>query len=238
MNKGVLITGSSDRIGKELAFYFADQNYNVAVHYANSSGKAQKVKDEITARTNVCCEIFQADFTDELQVKSLMERVNAEFPLNVLINNASDFYENSFQNKGTKDLMHFFKINFMAPYILCKEFANRKPENALIINILDTNISKQKTKHFDYLLSKKLLAEFTRQLAVELAPGIRVNGIAPGIILPPPGKDEEHINRMAESIPMKTKGSPENIVKAADYLLTNRFVTGEILFVDGGEQLY
>jgi NAD(P)-dependent dehydrogenase (short-subunit alcohol dehydrogenase family) len=236
MSKGVLITGASDRIGKSLALYFAEHNYNVAIHYASSFSKAQKLRNEIKEQGGRC-DIFQANFDNEDEVFGLIERVREKFSINVLINNASDFYENSFGDKGMEHLMHFFNVNFKAPYILCKEFAKNVENNALIINILDTNIRKQNTKHFDYLLSKKFLAVFTKQLSIELVLKIRVNGIAPGIILPPPGKDIEYINRMAKSIPMKQKGSPENIVTAVDYLLKNTFVTGELLFVDGGENL-
>lgn len=237
MNKGVLITGASDRIGKSLALFFAQNNYNVAIHYSSSKDKAKKTQKEIIEKSGVLCELFQADFTEENEVISLMDKANTKFKINCLINNASDFYENSFTDEGSQDLIHFFNVNFKAAYLLSKAFAKIAPQDALIINILDTNIRKNKTKHFDYLLSKKILEAFTRQAAVELAPKVRVNGIAPGIILAPPGKNEEHIKRMAINIPMKQKGNTKNIVIAAEYLLKNKFVTGEILFVDGGEHL-
>ncbi len=237
MNKGVLITGASDRIGKSLALFFANNNYNVAIHYSSSIEKAKQTQKEIISKTGVNCELFQADFRKENEIISLINRVNAKFTINCLINNASDFYENNFTDAGSEDLIHFFDVNFKAAYLLSKEFAKIEQDDALIINILDTNIRKNTTKHFDYLLSKKFLEIFTLQAAVDLAPKIRVNGIAPGIILAPQGKNEDHIRRMALNIPMRKIGNTENIILAAEYLLKNRFVTGEILFVDGGEHL-
>ncbi|MCF6239972.1 MAG: SDR family oxidoreductase [Bacteroidales bacterium] len=237
MEKGVLITGASDRIGKSLAIFFAKKHYKVAIHYAKSLEKAQITQNELIKIHGVQCELFQADFDNENEVHELIDRVNAKFSINCLINNASDFYENSFSDAGTAHLRHFFDVNFKAPYILSKKFSQLAGNDALIINILDTNIRKNKTKYFDYLLSKKFLEVFTVQLAVELAPEIRVNGIAPGIILPPPGKDKEYIRRIAQNIPAKQAGNIENIIMAVDYLINNQFVTGEILFVDGGEHL-
>ncbi len=236
MDKGVLITGASDRIGKTLALFFARKGYNVAVHYATSLAKAQKTQQEIL-KTGARCELFQADFRNEKEVAALIGKVNSKFKINCLINNASDFYPNKFTDAGTEHLMHFFDINFKAAYVLTKEFAKTTKTGSLVINILDTNICKNTSAHFDYLLSKKFLEAFTKQAAFHLAPKIRINGIAPGIILPPPDKDEAYTDRIAQKIPMKESGNPEKIIFAVDYLLKNNFVTGEILFVDGGEHL-
>lgn len=236
MNKGVFITGASDRIGKSLAIFFAKKGYNVAVHYSSSFENAQKTRQEIL-KTGVACELFQANFKNEKEVTRLINKANSIFEINCLINNASDFYPNNFTDAGTEHLRHFFDINFMSAYVLSKEFSKLTSKKALIINILDTNICKNKTEYFDYLLSKKFLEIFTKQVAFHLAPKIRVNGIAPGIILPPKDKNESYIQKRALNIPVKESGNPEKINLAVDYLLKNSFVTGEILYVDGGEHL-
>ena len=109
-----------------------------------------------------------------------------------------------------------------------------------IINILDTRITHTPAKRDNYAvytLSKKALAELTVMSAVEFAPEIRVNAIAPGLIFPPAGKSEDFLNEKAQNIPLKRKGAVVDIVKAVQYLLENEFVTGQILYVDGGENL-
>jgi len=236
-NKSVLVTGGSDRLGKNIGMYFASIGYNVAVHYSRSLEKARLTRQDILSEYDVECEIFKADFSNEKETQKLISDVSSVFQISCLVNNASIFYENSFADKGTAGLTAFFDVNFRAPYILTKQFAEIAPEGALILNILDTKISRATTRHFDYLLSKKFLAVFTRQVAMELAPKIRVNGIAPGIILPPEGKDDEYIERMAESIPLKKRGYPDNIINSVDFFIRDNFVTGQIIFNDGGENL-
>ncbi len=235
--KSVLVTGGSDRLGRHIAMYFASTGYDVALHYSRSLEKARSTRRDILSEYDVKCEIFKADFSDELETQKLIPEVSAVFRISCLVNNASIFYENSFSDKGTSGLNAFFDVNFRAPYILTKQFAEIAPEGASIINILDTKITVATTRHFDYLLSKKFLAVFTRQAAVELAPKIRVNGIAPGIILPPEGKDEEYIEIMAESIPLQKRGYPENIINSVDFFTKDNFVTGQIIYNDGGENL-
>ena len=237
INKGVLVTGASDRIGKQIAIHFASIGYNVAVHYSSSGEKAELTRQDILSKYDVQCELFKADFLDEKETQNLISNVNSGFKISCLVNNASIFYENRFMDKGTSDLTRFFDINFIAPYILTKQFAEVAPEGSLIINLLDTKISRNATRHFDYLLSKKFLSVFTRQVALELAPGIRVNGIAPGIILPPKDKDVSYIEKLAEKTPMKKIGRTENVLSSIDFLLNNHFVTGQILFADGGDNL-
>ncbi len=217
--------------------YFASTGYDVAVHYSSSAEKAWATRRDILSEYDVKCEIFRADFSNEQETQKLIPDVTSVFRISCLVNNASIFHENSFSDKGTSGLTAFFDINLRAPYILTKQFAEIAPEGASIINILDTKIAKATTRHFDYLLSKKFLAVFTRQAAMELAPKIRVNGIAPGIILPPEGKDEEYIERMAESIPLQKRGFPGNIINSVDFFIKDNFVTGQIIFNDGGENL-
>ena len=127
-------------------------------------------------------------------------------------------------------------VHVKAPYILTQEFA-RLCKAGSIINILDTHITENRTAHFDYLLSKKTLAAFTQQAAVSLAPKIRVNAIAPGLILPPVAEKADYLNRLAKKIPLKRKGNIENITHAVQFLAKNNYITGQVLFIDGGEHL-
>src|SRR3989338_2017395 len=134
-------------------------------------------------------------------------------------------------------------MHFVSPLILSKEFAKNilknKIKNAQIINMVDKNIVRYDTKYFYYLLSKKFLAEFTKMLALQLAPEIRVNAIAPGFILN--SIDEENTlletKSLIEKIPLKKKGEIKNILQTINFLLENDFVNGQILSIDGGASL-
>lgn len=230
-----LITGASDRIGKSMAFTLAHLGYDIILHYNSSKKKAEETQNLIKSIGRECL-VIQADFRDEKQVKQLVLDFPNGKPIEILINNASDFVMSNVFNEGYDLLDTLYKINFKAPYILTKTFAKTYNEG-LIINILDTKIAKNQTKHLDYLLTKKNLEAFTQISALQLAPTIRVNGISPGLILPPKGKTKIYVNKLAKDIPLKTTGTLENINETLKFFIKNKFITGQIIYVDGGEHL-
>ncbi len=236
MKKVALITGASKRIGRAMAEHLATMGYSIALH-CNSSIKEALATQKTLKKKKVPCEIFQADLTVETKAASLINQVKAKFKrIDVLINNASTFTPSALKTISNEQLNQNINIHLKVPVILSKEFA-RVTKKGNIINILDTNISKNKTKYFSYLLSKKALESLTKLSAVELAPHIRVNAIAPGIIIPPEGKKNDHATRLAKTIPLQKKGKIENITQSLEFLLTNDFLVGETIFVDGGEHL-
>ncbi|QOW10362.1 SDR family oxidoreductase [Kaistella flava (ex Peng et al. 2021)] len=238
MKNYALVTGSAARIGKAVAIHLAKKGYNLVLHYNSSVDKAQKVKDEIQSLSNgVEVELLQINFLgsnnfDEIFEKLKKQNINIE----VLVNCASDFIPSNFQELGSELLDKEMTINFKNPYLLTKAFA-RVFGKGNIINFIDTKAAKNSTVHLDYILSKKLLKDFTLISAVELAPNIRVNGIAPGLILPPEGKDESYLLNLAQNIPLKTIGNLDEILKAVQFILDSKFFTGQILYIDGGEHL-
>ena len=236
-NKGTaLITGGAQRIGHGIALTLAQLGYTIALHYNTSAQSALTTTKEIKSNGGRC-ELFGCDLSDEIDTQKLIQRVEKKFPnFNVLINNASVFEKSDFKNYSLLSLNRHFVINFVASYILTAEFA-RLCKRGNVINILDTHIVNNKIGHFDYLLSKKALAELTKMSAVALAPNIRVNGIAPGLILPPKDKSSDYLKRLARNIPLKCQGDVKNIVTTVKFLLENNFVTGDIIFCDGGEHL-
>lgn len=235
MLQSALITGASDRIGKAFAEALSEKGYHIFLHYNSSIAKAQETQKEIRERGG-SCELAQADFSDESQVYTMIRKICKSRQLDLLVNCASRFVESDIYDAGHELLDQLFKSNFKAAYILTKEYA-RFHERGLIINILDTKVKQNYTDHLDYLLTKKLLKDFTLLSATQLAPGFRVNGIAPGIILPPPGKDETYTENLAQDIPLKHSGNTQDLVKAMNFFLESDFVTGEIIYVDGGENL-
>ncbi len=237
MSKGTaLITGGAVRLGKVFCTTLANAGYDLAIHYNSSSEQAAATAKEFR-ETGVNCETFQFDFSEKNDVSDLITNVRKQFPdLNVLINSASVYDQATMMETPEHILERQFKVNFQTPYLLTQAFAEHC-KSGNVINIIDNKIAFNQYQYSAYVLSKKSLAEFTRLAAVELAPDIRVNGIAPGVILPASVRDQNYIDWRIEGIPLKQQGQTDNISQALLYLLTNDFVCGQILFVDGGESL-
>jgi pteridine reductase len=237
INKGTaLVTGAAKRLGQSVALHLADQGYSIALHYNHSKAEAMKTA-HLLYKKKVRCELFACDLSSIKETSRLISEVYRAFPnFNLLVNSASIFIPNEF---GAQDLSLFeshWNINFKAPYVLSCEFA-RLVKKGEIINFIDTNMVKYKSKYMDYLLTKKALAEFTKMAAVAWGPKMRVNGIAPGMILPPVNGQKDDRQVRAQKIPLKTVGNPQFIIETVQFLLKNTYVTGQIIAVDGGEAL-
>jgi len=231
-----LVTGGAKRLGKEFALFLANQGFDIALHYNNSLSEAETTAAEIR-KTGQSCRIYQADFANKNGSDGLVNVVWQDFGrIDLLLNSASLMLRAPLKETDAEILDLMQNINFRAPYFLTRDLA-LKQQKALVINLLDTRIVKNQFAFSAYLLSKKMLADFTKMAALELAPDIRVNGIAPGIILPVGTETDEYLAKLTAKNPQKKQGLPLNLQQALDYLLKNSFVTGEILFVDGGEHL-
>ena len=227
-----LVTASAKRLGKAISLKLADLGFDIALHYNSSKQDAELVKKEIESKGRKC-HLFQADLAKVDSLSSLIESVYSKMPaLSLLINSASIFDKVGLIDSSLEDFENNFAIHLRAPYILARDFA-KYCKKGQIINIVDANIAHCKTNYFPYLLSKKALFQFTEMAACELAPQIRVNAIAPGLILPPPG--EEHLNKKDNLL--EHPASIDDLTLAIEYLVENNHVTGQCLFVDGGDHL-
>lgn len=237
MKKSALVTGSSDRIGKAISLALAKRGYHMILHYNSSIEKVEKLKKEIEEQYPVSALPLPIQFLEENDYNSIFQELkDKKYNIEVLVNCASDFQRSTFTDKGSELLHKQYKINFENPYLISKAYASTF-ESGHIINFLDTKVTKNSTDRLDYILSKKLLRDFTQLSAVELAPSFKVNAIAPGLVLPPPDQDEKYLLNLAEEIPLKTIGNVEEILKAFRFLLESDFVTGQILYIDGGDHL-
>ena len=236
MAGAALVTGGAKRIGRAISLALARKGYDLAVHYHTSAAEAEELATEIRALGRQC-ELLECDLADREAVAGLMERVLAALPhCDVLVNNASIFPAGDFLGSDDALLDRVFEVNFRAPLSLCRQFAAGR-QRGQIINLLDTQITRPFTSHFAYSLSKKALASLTRMAARALAPDIRVNGVCPGLIVPPAGADAAEMDSLAARVPMKRTGSPEAVAAAVISLLEADYVTGQVLFVDGGQHL-
>jgi pteridine reductase len=231
-----LVTGGARRIGKAICLSLSSMGYKVALHYHRSSREARKIADAIH-RKGGQCKLFSCDLSDARQTDRLVPNVLKIFSkLDLLINNASVFEPSTIRGSGIASLSRHFAVNFNAPYILTARFAG-ECKRGHIINILDAHITGNKTRYAAYLLSKKALYELTKLSAVELAPHIRVNAVSPGLILPAAQTKSDDFERMAKKIPLKKKGHVDHIAQSITFLLNNSYVTGQVIFIDGGEHL-
>lgn len=234
-SKTAFITGGAKRLGHAVALHLAAQGYNIALHYNSSKPEAMKTAQAIYKKGRRC-ELFACDLGNERAVANLLPQVHKAFSgLNLLINSASIFIPNKFGDQDLKLFKAHWDINYKAPYILSCAFA-RLAKQGHIINFIDTNVVKYESRHADYLVTKKALGEFTKMAAVEWGPKIRVNGISPGMILPPVNRADDRKARAAK-IPLQRVGDPRYIVQTLQFLLDNDYVTGQIIAVDGGEGL-
>lgn len=236
MRPAALITGGAQRLGRDIALHLASKGYDIALHYNHSRAEAEATAQDI-ARHNVTCHLLAADLSDSAQCAPLVAQALAAFPpLSVLVNNAAVFDRGNFLESDETLLRKEFAINFEAPMLLTRAFAKGVKQGA-VVNLLDTNIRRSKHSHFYYLLSKKALLAFTEMAAAELAPAIRVNGVAPGYILPSEHWGEEYKEKLEKRLPMGKVATAEEVAQAVYALVASPSLTGQILYVDGGEHL-
>lgn len=235
MSTYALITGGSKRIGKVIALALAEMGYDILLHY-NRSVEAADETAQLIEDKGQKCRLKQADLQHDEDVQALIGGLSDDISLEILVNNASIFGKSSLKFGETDYFDTLFDVNFRAPYTLTKHFA-RRCRDGLILNLLDTKINRNRSEYADYWLTKKTLAAFTKLSATQLSPDIRVNGIAPGLILPPAGKDKAYLQDMAQSVPMKKVGDLNKLTKTVKFLVYNDYITGEIIHVDGGEHL-
>lgn len=233
MNKAALVTGGATRLGRHLALALAHNGYDIALHFSRSAEQAQRVHEDIT-RLGRQCRLIQCDFSQQDTAAVVTEAVTAFPGLSLLVNSASAYTPAPIMDTDPGMLEEQFRINLFAPFMLIRHFAGAVPAGD-IVNIIDNKISMHQYPYAAYLLSKKSLSDLTLMAALELAPRFRVNGIAPGVTLPAASRTPDYIQWRLEGIPLRQQGTPDYIGKALLYLLGNPFVTGQILFVDGGE---
>jgi pteridine reductase len=222
-----------------MALALAGQGVRLAVHYNSSAGPAEATVAEARALGGDAVAI-QADLSKPGAGPSLMARAATHLgQVDILVNSAAIFEPADLAQTTESIWDRHFAINLKAPFFLSQAFAAHvgRDRPARIVNIADWRGSRPDTFYLAYSLTKAGVLAMTRGLALDLAPNILVNAIAPGAILPPPGKRPAHLRQLAGDIPLRRSGSPEEIAAALIYLLKSDFVTGETISVTGGQHL-
>jgi pteridine reductase len=234
-----LITGAARRLGRATALALAEAGAHVCIHYNSSDEAAHKLARQIRA-LGVKVWAVRADLSMSRGSEELFSQaMNAAGHLDILINNASVFPRQSLREITEQTLDSNIRVNAAAPLLLSKQFAehmeHRDPKTqGVIINFLDTHITGYHQAYAAYHISKRMLFTVTRMLALEYTPLVRVNAVAPGLILPPQGKDENYLKNHTRHNPLHTYGNESDITSAVLFLIRSTFITGQVLFVDGG----
>jgi pteridine reductase len=233
-----LVTGGAVRVGRAISSALAEDGYRLVVHYNSSSGPADELVDEIRGKGGEAVAIG-ADLADADAVRRLAEDAVAAFGgIDVLVNNASVFPAERLEETDEALWDHTIAVNLKAPFFLIRHLApTLRARRGVVINMADLAGMQPWAAYAAHGISKAGVIHLTRVAARSLAPEVRVNGIAPGTVLPPESMAEEEIRQLAERAPLKKNGSPEDVVRALRYLLQAGFVTGETLVVDGGRTL-
>ncbi len=231
--KTALVTGAAKRIGRAMALALAQNGVRVVVHYNQSDQDAVALCDEIQ-RLGVPAWPVKGDLLDTRQTESVFRNATAQAgPIDILINNASIFDRDTLWEATEESICRNMRIHAVSPLILARELG-RQGRAGHIVNLLDTRVAIYDPVHASYGISKGALLALTGMLALELAPHIAVNAVAPGSILPPPGQSQAYLEKLAQANPMKRIGGPEDIVQTVLFLLRSRFITGQVIYVDGG----
>lgn len=231
-----LITGGARRLGASIARGLAAAGVNVALHYRESAAEAEALADELRA-AGVRAATLPADLSDPAAAPRLLTAAaEALAPVDLLVNNASIFPEDNFADWSPEAVHRNVDINALAPFALARALGAAGRPGA-VVNLLDTMIADYDRRHLSYHLSKRMLHTLTKILAVELAPGIRVNAVAPGLVLAPEGKDKGYLAGLAHSNLLQAYGSEAGVREAVLFLMRSGFITGQTIYVDGGRNL-
>ncbi len=241
LGKTALITGGAHRVGKAITLMLAQAGANVVINYHRAADEAQATLATAEA-LGVTALALQADVADRLAVAQMVAAITERFGgVDMIVNSASYFGRTPFPSsepdiyerweRVTRILIDgpFFICNMLAPGMLARG-------GGAIVNIVDLSVEQPWPDFTAHAVGKSGLLALTRQLALELAPTIRVNAVAPGLVMPPPNVSERRQAAMAERNLLQRWGSPDDVAKAVQYLLQADFVTGETLMLDGGER--
>ena len=234
----IIITGAATRIGAAIAKKLSGPGIEIVIHYNSSKINAEKLKKElIKNKTKVY--LVKGDLSKENDLKQIINFAKSKLKyFDCLINNASLFENDNLKNFTSKSWSHHLNVNLKAPAYLTKEFAkNTKGKNNNIINIIDQRVFKLTPFFFSYTLSKTGLYTLTKTSAMELAPNVRVNGIAPGPTIKNKRQTEAHFKKQYLATPLKQQVNVKDICSAVDFFIKNSSITGQVIAVDSGQSL-
>jgi NAD(P)-dependent dehydrogenase (short-subunit alcohol dehydrogenase family) len=239
-----VVTGGAHRLGRAFALSLAHQGYAVLVHYHCSAQLAAKTVAEIKS-IGVPAFSIQADLTQAGHVESLFLLVDSlltspdsnlsEF--SVLVNSAAVMPRGDASTLPVEEWDAALDLNLRAPFLCAQQASRRLKRGGLIVNVSDIGAEKAWSRFPSYTVSKAALESLTKVLARAFAPAVRVNAIAPGLVLPSENVTEEEWNKLEQRLPLKRSSTTGEVTSALEFLLENEYITGQTIVVDGGYSL-
>ena len=232
-----LVTGAAHRLGKAFVLTLAHNGYAVLLHYRTSAVEAQATATQIRT-LGMPVFLSQADLSDPSQIAAMFSTVDEiPHPLKVLVNSAAIIPSGDARTLSASDWDAVLDLNLRAPFLCAQEAAKRMIDGGLIVNVTDVGARKSWSRFPSYSVSKAGLEALTRILARSLAPSIRVNAIAPGLVSQSDLVPKDEWKRLVDRLPLKRTARVDEIASALEFLLRNEYVTGQTLVIDGGYSL-
>jgi len=239
--KYALITGAAKRIGASITENLHTNGFDVGIHFNSSSKDAENLCNRLNRLRKNSAKIFQGNITKSEGIDLLYkEFFKWSRKIDLLVNNASSFYPTPLGEINDENWDDLIGTNLKGPLFLCQAAHNDlKKQQGSIINLIDIYIKSPPKDHSVYIAAKAGLEIVTRSLARDLAPDVRVNGISPGAILwPEKSIDNKTKEGILNTIPLKRKGSPQDIADCVLFLVnTSNYITGQIISIDGGKSI-
>jgi NAD(P)-dependent dehydrogenase (short-subunit alcohol dehydrogenase family) len=231
----ILVTGGAKRVGRVIVQHLASLGAKVYIHYNNSEAEAQSLATELCNK-GMAVNLIQADLAQAAQLHELATSIP---DLDVLINNASVYPRTPIHQIDLTVWSDVFAVNLFAPAILATEYGRQmvKRKKGIIINISDANVQAPYRHYAPYLASKAALEMVTRSLALEFAPWVRVNAVAPGAVLLNENVSEHTREKITRRVPLERIGTPEDVAQTVSFLIECDYITGAVIPVDGGASL-
>ncbi len=237
-DKVALVTGGAHRVGKAIALRLARAGANMIITYHTSAAPAQDTVAELQTLGRKAVAL-PCDIADYQQVQALVAQIQERFGvLDILVNNADRWEATPFPTEDIEPWLRVTSTTIHGSYYVCNSCAPLMltQNRGAIINIVDISVLEAWPNFTAHAVSKSALLAMTRQFALELAPTIRVNAIAPGPVLPPPDFSPEKVAHSARKTLLNRWGRPEDVAHAAQFLVEADYITGDTIFVDGGQR--
>lgn len=234
-----VVTGGAVRVGAAICTELARRGAAVFIHYNRSAGPAEELRAQIVDAGGIAA-IGSVDLSSPEVAPGLISAAAAslESPT-ILINSASAFPFDTINDVTLEGYRAAQDLTLVTPLMLTQAFAKQVPDDlgGAIVNVTDVKTTRPYRKHISYMLAKGGIDTLTRASAIALAPKIRVNAVALGVVLPPGNEDDEYAGKLADELPLQRIGGAQVVADTVAFLCENDFITGEIVRVDGGGHL-
>jgi len=241
--KVVLVTGGAKRVGAAICRRLHAAGAHLAVHYRSSKLEALELQMELNNLRPKSAAVFQADLLRQNDLPKLVHKVIKKFGrMDVLVNNASSFYATPLDDVDLQQWQDLLGTNLRAPLFLAQAAASElRRQQGCIVNIVDIHAERPMHGHLLYSVAKAGLVALTKGLAQELAPHVRVNAVAPGVIIWPEGEawqDRDQRRKIVAHTLLKREGEPDDIARTVAFLIQDApYITGQVISVDGGRSI-